>query len=609
MPKRKLDTTTTAPASPAKRAGGQTGILKAAGTPSGGKTVAFSPPEQLGELVARLCQAGGRADELLGMVEGLQGPSLAMLLQQLEHSVGELGRSSGTQQVEEFVKVLMKVGWQGQGSAVAEAFISFLTNMVSAATSFLPQAVAILFSNFRGGRSDDSAVFRVAHTGLQELLVVAPASAREEMLRQAAARFPFYKMPHYRQLCWVSNLLEMSDYIPNSRHQLISLLLEKLLKLDAHLSRSAIEDSNRAAAVGEKETVNPLVAALDVYMKAMFTYIEEGLHTEGQFDGKKGEELVSVLLEIFTSHVLSTYNTAHSQFLFLYTASLHPDITKRFLQQNWKTFSSVNSPSIVRQTAVAYLSSFLARSTSVSAGLALAWLSRLTSWMAAYQRERETAGNSLDFMHTDLAKHGPYYACCQAVLYLFAFRHAELCDTETKLETLRGLALDWQRAITSPLNPLRVCLPTVVSTFSRVAASYQLVYCNSIIQRNSRLTLPVVGNQSGGCQARPHLLDAFFPFDPYLLPQSRGWVEPHYRQYTGRPVLEDSEDESEEEEDEDEQGLDTPDSGLGIRRTRHRGDSVRSEGSSCGRARLDSVGQLSEILQADLPEPLVVGFS
>ena len=84
----------------------------------------------------------------------------------------------------------------------------------------------------------------------------------------------------------------------------------------------------------------------------------------------------------------------------------------------------------------------------------------------------------------------------------------------------------------------------------------------------------VVGKQSGGCQSWPHLSE-FFPFDPYLLPQSRGWVEPHYRQYTGRPVLEDSEDESEEEEEEDEQGLDTPDSGLGIRRTRHRGDSIR----------------------------------
>ena len=69
MPKRKLDVTTTAPASPVKRAGGQTGKLKAAVTSSAGKTVA---PEQPGELVTRLCQAGGRADELLEMVEGLQ---------------------------------------------------------------------------------------------------------------------------------------------------------------------------------------------------------------------------------------------------------------------------------------------------------------------------------------------------------------------------------------------------------------------------------------------------------------------------------------------------------------------------------------------------------
>ena len=73
MPKkRKLNFSSTAPASPAKRAGGQTGTLKAVGTLSAGKTVAFNPPEQPGELVTRLCQAGSRADELLGMVEGFQ---------------------------------------------------------------------------------------------------------------------------------------------------------------------------------------------------------------------------------------------------------------------------------------------------------------------------------------------------------------------------------------------------------------------------------------------------------------------------------------------------------------------------------------------------------
>ena len=45
------------------------------------------------------------------------------------------------------------------------------------------------------------------------------------------------------------------------------------------------------------------------------------------------------------------------------------------------------------------------RSTSVSADLALAWLSRLTNWLAAYQRERETAGNSLNVMHTVRSLH------------------------------------------------------------------------------------------------------------------------------------------------------------------------------------------------------------
>ena len=41
------------------------------------------------------------------------------------------------------MQVLLEVGWQGQGSAVAEAFISFLTSMVSAATSFLPQVTIL----------------------------------------------------------------------------------------------------------------------------------------------------------------------------------------------------------------------------------------------------------------------------------------------------------------------------------------------------------------------------------------------------------------------------------------------------------------------------------
>ena len=64
-------------------------------------------------------------------------------------------------------------------------------------------------------------------------------------------------------------------------------------------------------------------------------------------------------------------------------------------------------------------------------------------------------------------------------------------------------------------------------------SSFQLAYCDTIIQRNSRINLPVVGNLSsaGGSApssaetAKPILLDSFFPFDPYRLAKSKKFIE------------------------------------------------------------------------------------
>jgi hypothetical protein len=59
----------------------------------------------------------------------------------------------------------------------------------------------------------------------------------------------------------------------------------------------------------------------------------------------------------------------------------------------------------------------------------------------------------------------------------------------------------------------------------------QLAYCDTIIQRNSRISLPVVGNlSSSGAplsheNAKPMLLDSFFPFDPYRLANSKVFIQ------------------------------------------------------------------------------------
>ena len=47
-------------------------------------------------------------------------------------------------------------------------------------------------------------------------------------------------------------------------------------------------------------------------------------------------------------------------------------------------------------------------------------------------------------------------------------------------------SLNYERMVTSQLNPLRFCLPAVVQNFANVARHYQLAYCYTVIERNNR---------------------------------------------------------------------------------------------------------------------------
>lgn len=95
--------------------------------------------------------------------------------------------------------------------------------------------------------------------------------------------------------------------------------------------------------------------------------------------------------------------------------------------------------------------------------------------------------------------------------------------------------------------------------FARVAQATDFIYCYSILEVNKRseystnaststpqspLTLPL--NEPAHAE-----LSTFFPFDPYKLPKSKGYVTGIYREWTSVAY---GEDEEEEEEDEDEDG-------------------------------------------------------
>ena len=136
---------------------------------------------------------------------------------------------------------------------------------------------------------------------------------------------------------------------------------------------------------------------------------------------------------------------------------------------------------------MAYIASYLARAKVVTASLVISYLERLSAWALDYLRSREGAAQGragLDFMHTDINKHGAFYSACQAIFYVFTFRHSDLTTRPESMKRLQGMS--WQTLITSSLNPLRVSLPGIVKNFSNLAKNYQLAYCTAIVQRNSR---------------------------------------------------------------------------------------------------------------------------
>lgn len=241
-----------------------------------------------------------------------------------------------------------------------------------------------------------------SHAALRGLLSVAPVMARDELLAQVVAKFPFYKMPAYRQGCFVSAALEMVAYVPDSRDHILRLLVEKLIKLDAHLSRDHIDEAYRRNRDGVEDTaedevksgggggLDPQVHSLDLFMKLMFTYIDVETHSQetGEFDPDKAKVVVDSLMRVFSSHVLPTFNILHTQFLFLYLTSLSPTISARFLADNWKIFTNINTPSILRQTAMAYIASYLSRAEHVGVATLLTYLERITCWTLDYVRTR-----------------------------------------------------------------------------------------------------------------------------------------------------------------------------------------------------------------------------
>jgi len=421
-------------------------------------------------------------------------------------------------------------------------------------------------------------------------------------------QFPYITKPSTSLQHYSQNVLTVPAYLPSLRLQLLELVFKNLLKLDVRSSRTDInscisqvsnmdlnEDEDDALFLMDdikddsKEDVKstldlkididskcdlkfdvkkksedspkkdevvlntkkeeeqlatslPLATSLDIMMKLIFKFIKETCHPNGKFSWAVTKKLYRELLSVFDKFIFPTHESVHVQFIMFYICSFREELADGFIDYLWKKVLNPSTQSVYRQTAACYIGSFISRAAYIPIRTTRHIMDLMGRWVHSYLDQTTD-----QHPHADIAHHGPFYAVCQALFYLFCFKHNDLIQMKRGHKWASSLKL--QHIITSKLNPLRVCVPIIVKTFASVTRMHQLCYCDTIIERNNRYSLPISVASFALEKSHQLQLEAYFPFDPYLLPRSRLTVTGLYREFSGS--LPDADEEEEEDEEED----------------------------------------------------------
>jgi RNA polymerase I-specific transcription initiation factor RRN3 len=459
-----------------------------------------------------------------------------------------------------------------------------------------------------------TAVHLFSHNVIGSLLRTAP-SCKPHLLKQADSIFPYMIKESSIQEAYIRNILVLAGNFAEMRSSLVELCVQRMLKLDVNSTREQIieAEANEKQDITEKQAhpmqqqsmKHPYADRLDVMMLNKFEFIKrisfkqpaetgvakvEASSGATQLDWHACKCLYKELLYSFDKYILCTYGSSHVQFLLFYICSLKRLLSEGFLDYLWKKFncaqstsSSSSSCAVVRQVCAYYMGSYLARAKYISTNTCVAALQLMVKWLHSYIDKVA----HLNLNVNDFELNRTFYALCQTVLYVIVFRSKQLFgDDETA-----AIVASWKlnEIISSKLNPLRYCLPTICAKFAQIAQLNQIAYCYSIIDVNNRVRLPISGQNGNnsrmffsassisedtffsndknkmlsnelapGAEAKGNTknfwsnpLDSFFPFDPYLLKRSKLYIEKIYQEFQNNDSDDDDDDDDDNEIEDD----------------------------------------------------------
>jgi RNA polymerase I-specific transcription initiation factor RRN3 len=513
------------------------------------------------------------------------------------------------------VHAVLDCSWIARNEDFLRSYRAFLRSLLSVQTGYMNTVLQMLVDMFlnppsvNARQQDDPPIQRVRlQARIHETLAIIMrynSMASSFLAPIISTSYPFSDDKAKTHVEYIRNIYKVTEYVPEIRGEILALVMDKLCKIDVQMQvdmddidddleeqlvgdaiRNEEDDDNLSddGSVSSEESVEPeeqrlkevkdLMLKLDSVMDVQFSYYES-IFEKG--DLMENDRTYQTLLAQFQSIVIPTYRSRHTQFLLFHFSQMSTDFIERFVATCSHLAIDSNRPPLLRASACAYLASYIARGAHVPGFVVRDVFDLLCS-----QLERLRALHEPKCTGPDLRRYGTYYAIVQALLYAFCFRWRDLIVTpdgtppsDADIVYHEG-DFQWhgsvheivRRNIFCKLNPLRICAPNIVLQFARMAKHLRFAYVDSLIETNKRVRLSrslasAYLNGIGGRETaltgkkgeEAFLMDAYFPFDPYVLPRSKRWVEQDYVQWRpvpGMPVEKDDDDED-DEDDEDEE--------------------------------------------------------
>lgn len=229
------------------------------------------------------------------------------------------------------------------------------------------------------------------------------------------------------------------------------------------------EEEDEEDDMDPSERLRDTVLKLDTMLSLLFDYYSTYLPTDSTDEPTPAAcSVFDFMLATFDKAILPTHQSRFTQFLIFWAAQKSPIFMDYFLGMIIGLATDETKPRNIRLSSAAYVSSFTARAKCMDVEKVRAVVNLLCGWLELYLdgKEREMLNAT-----ADLARFGGFYGIVQAVMYIFCFRWRDLklLDEEDEDEQfnerarmtegrwLPKLSAVLERAITSPLNPLKAC--------------------------------------------------------------------------------------------------------------------------------------------------------